>query len=73
MAVQDMWWSLQHAPWKQVEPHSHAAPGGPEMKTLTYGNLKVQLDLSPNEEKIFIEALESDIAAARKFHLRRSR
>ena len=43
------------------------------MKTLTYGNLKVQLDLSPNEEKIFIEALESDIAAARKFHLRRSR
>ena len=43
------------------------------MKTLTYGNLKVQLDLSPNEEKIFIEALESDIAAARKFHARRKR
>jgi hypothetical protein len=43
------------------------------MKTLTYGNLKVQLDLSPNEEKIFIEALESDIAAARKFHARRTR
>ncbi len=43
------------------------------MKTLTYGNLKVQLDLSPNEEKIFIEALESDIAAAMKFHARRTR
>ena len=43
------------------------------MKTLTYGNLKVQLDLSPNEEKIFMEALESDIAAARKFHARRTR
>ena len=43
------------------------------MKTLTYGNMKVQLDLSPNEEKIFIEALESDIAAARKFHARRTR
>ena len=43
------------------------------MKTLTYGNLKVQLDLSPNEEKIFMEAIESDIAAARKFHARRTR
>lgn len=43
------------------------------MKTLTYGNLKVQLDLSPNEEKIFMEVLESDIAAARKFHARRTR
>jgi hypothetical protein len=43
------------------------------MKTLTYGNMKVQLDLSPNEEKIFMEALESDIAAARKFHARRTR
>ena len=43
------------------------------MKTLTYGNMKIQLDLSPNEEKIFMEALESDIAAARKFHARRTR
>ena len=43
------------------------------MKTLTYGKMKVQLDLSPNEEKIFMEALESDIAAARKFHARRPR
>ncbi len=38
------------------------------MKTLTYGNLKVQLDLTPEEEKIFIEAIQSDIAAARKYH-----
>jgi hypothetical protein len=38
------------------------------MKTLTYGNMKIQVDLKPDEEKIFIEALESDIVAARKFH-----
>ncbi len=37
------------------------------MKTLTYGNLKVQLDLTPEEEKIFLEAIQSDIAAARKY------
>ena len=43
------------------------------MKTLTYGNMKVQVDLTPDEEKIFMEALESDIAAARKFHARRTR
>jgi hypothetical protein len=43
------------------------------MKTLTYGNMKIQMDLTPDEEKIFMEAIESDIAAARKFHARRSR
>jgi hypothetical protein len=42
--------------------------GGPEMKTLTYGNLKVQLDLTPGEEEIFLEVIQSDIAAARKYH-----
>lgn len=41
------------------------------MKTLTYGNLKVDLDLTPEEEAIFIEAIQSDISAARKFHARR--
>jgi|YelNatPaOPRAMG01_1025707.scaffolds.fasta_scaffold211061_1 hypothetical protein len=41
------------------------------MKTLTFGNMKVRLDLDPDEEKIFMEALESDISAARKFHARR--
>jgi hypothetical protein len=43
------------------------------MKTITYGTLKVQLDLRSDEEKIFIESLEAEIAAARKFHAWRSR
>ncbi|MHB1708723.1 MAG: hypothetical protein ACYCT2_04525 [Thermoplasmataceae archaeon] len=38
------------------------------MKTLIYGPMKRSLDLTPDEEKIFIEQVESDIAAARKFH-----
>ena len=38
------------------------------MKTLTYGNLEIQLDLTPGEEEIFLEAILSDIAAARKYH-----
>ena len=42
--------------------------GGPEMKILMYGNLKIQLDLTADEEKIFMEAIQSDIAAARKYH-----
>ena len=42
------------------------------MKTLKYGNMEFQVDLTPDEEEIFMEALESDIAAARKFHARRT-
>ncbi len=38
------------------------------MKTLTYGPMEISFDLTPDEEKIFIEQIESDIAAARKFH-----
>ncbi|MHB1708777.1 MAG: hypothetical protein ACYCT2_04795 [Thermoplasmataceae archaeon] len=38
------------------------------MKTLVYGPMKISLDLTPDEEKVFLEAIESDIAAARKFH-----
>lgn len=41
------------------------------MKTLTYGNLEIQLDLTPDEEKIFLEAIQSDISAAKKFHARK--
>jgi hypothetical protein len=43
------------------------------MKTITYGNPKVQLDLRSDEEKIFVESLEVEIAAARKLHAWRSR
>jgi hypothetical protein len=43
------------------------------MKTLKYGNMEKQLDLKPDEEEIFMEALESDIAVARKFHAWRTR
>jgi hypothetical protein len=43
------------------------------MRTITYGNLKVQLDLRPDEKKIFIESLEAEIATTRKFHAWRSR
>ena len=43
------------------------------MKTLKYGNMEFQVVLRPDEEEIFMEALESDIAAAIKFHARRTR
>lgn len=36
------------------------------MKTLTYGSLKINLDLDPRQEEIFVQALEIEIAAARK-------
>lgn len=36
------------------------------MKTLTFGNLKIDLDLDPHQEEIFVQALEIEIASARK-------
>ena len=36
------------------------------MKTLTYGSLRIDLDLDPHEEEIFVQVLEIEIAAARK-------
>ncbi|MCL5782534.1 MAG: hypothetical protein M1476_01320 [Candidatus Thermoplasmatota archaeon] len=36
------------------------------MKTLTYGSLKINLDLDPRQEEIFVQVLEIEIAAARK-------
>ena len=42
------------------------------MKILTYGPLKISLDLSPDQEKIFLETFGSDLAAARKRYEGRS-
>ena len=36
------------------------------MKTLIYGSLKINLDLDPRQEEIFVQVLEIEIAAARK-------
>ncbi len=36
------------------------------MKTLTYGPLKISLDLSPEQERIFLEIFGSDLAAAKR-------
>lgn len=43
------------------------------MKTLKYGNMEFQVVLRSDEEEIFMEALKSDIAAARKYHAWRNR
>ena len=43
------------------------------MKTLKYGNMEFQVVLRPDEEERFMEALEFDIAAARKYHAWRNR
>lgn len=43
------------------------------MKILTYGPLKISLDLSPDQEKIFLETFGSDLAdAKRRYEGRRS-
>ena len=36
------------------------------MKTLTFGNLKIDLDLDPHQEEILIQALMEDVRAIQK-------